>query len=108
MKKILNWITKYYLAIVLVMILLLGIYDIFLRIDNNKLKEQNTQLKEEIAALKVENEEQMETIIDRNQEIARLEMIAMDWQELFYAEIEFYPNEGYPYSDDYNFSTSCK
>lgn len=107
MKRILNWISKYYLAIVLVMILLLGIYDILLRIDNNKLKEQNTQLKEQVAALKVKNEEQMDTIIDRNQEIYRLEMIASDWRELFYAEIDFHPYEGYPYMD-YDFNTSCK
>ena len=97
MKKIINWIKTYYLAIILMALLLVSIYSILLRVDNNKLKEQNTQLKEEIAALKIETEEQMNTIIDRNQEIYRLEMIANDWKELFYAEINFHEDESYPY-----------
>lgn len=107
MKKIVNWIQKYYLAIVLVMILLLGIYNIFLRIDNSKIKEQNTQLKEELAKVTEERDNNWDLVIERNNEIYRLEMIAYEWQQLFYAEIEFYPYEGYPYMD-YDYSTSCK
>ena len=87
---------------------MLGIYNILLRIDNNKLKEQNTELKVNLAKVEEEKDYNWNLVIERNQEIARLEMIASDWRELFYAEIEFYPYEGYPHSDDYNFSTSCK
>lgn len=107
MKKIVNWISRYYLAIVLIAILLLGIYNIFLRIDNNKLKEQNTQLKVNLAKAEEERDNNWDLVIERNNEIYRLEMIAYEWQQLFYSEIEFYPYEGYPYMD-YDFSTSCK
>lgn len=107
MKKIVNWINRYYLAIVLIAILLLGIYNIFLRIDNNKLKEQNTQLKEKVAKVTEERDSNWDLVIERNNEIWRLEMVAYEWQQLFYAEIDFHPYEGYPYMD-YDFSTSCK
>lgn len=97
MRRVLKWLEQYSLAIVLVITLLLGIYNITLRIDNNKLKEQASELKVQVATLKAENEDQKNTIIDRNQEIYRLEMIANDWEELFYAAIGFHPYEGYPY-----------
>ena len=96
MKKVLNrinWEAVFLLVIVLISSITM-VYNIKV---NKKLTNENTQLKEEISALKVENEEQMDTIIDRNQEIYRLEMLSNEWKELFYAQIEFYPDESYPY-----------
>lgn len=94
MRTITQWFKRNYLYLVLVGLLLLGIYDVFLRIDNNKLKEQNAELREKVAALEVENEDQFNTIIERNNEIYRLQMMADEWKELFYAEIDFHPYEG--------------
>lgn len=94
MRRLTQWFKRNYLYIILVGLLLLGIYDVYLRIDNNKLKEQNAQLREKVAALEVENEDQMDIIIERNNEIWRLEMIAEEWKQLFYAEIDFHPYEG--------------
>lgn len=94
MRRITQWFKRNYLYLVLVGLLLLGIYDVFLRIDNNKLKEQNAELREKVAALEVENEDQFNTIMERNNEIYRLQMMADEWKELFYAEIDFHPYEG--------------
>lgn len=94
MRRLTQWFKRNYLYLVLVGLLLLGIYDVFLRIDNNKLKEQNAELREKVAALEVENEDQFNTIIERNNEIYRLQMMADEWKELFYAEIDFHPYEG--------------
>lgn len=69
-------------------------YGVFLQVDNNKLKEQNTQLKEKLVAAEEEAEHNFDLIIEKNNEIYRLQMIADEWKELFYAEIDFHPYEG--------------
>lgn len=69
-------------------------YGVFLQVDNNKLKEQNTQLKEKLVVAEEEAENNFNLVIERNNEIYRLEMMAEEWKQLFYAEIDFHPYEG--------------
>ena len=87
-------IEKYSLPIILLITLLIGIYSIFIRIDNNKLAMQNFELKEQISKLETELDNSEELLFDRNNEIIRLRMEADEWKELFYAEIDFQPYEG--------------
>lgn len=97
MNKFVNWLAKYYIAIILLVLILLTVYNILLRVDNSKLKEQNTQLKENIARVEEERDANWELVMERNNEIYLLRMEANEWEELFYAAIGFHPYEGYPY-----------
>ena len=85
MKKI---ITEYYL----VFILLFGMLSMIVL--NSRMEEENTKLKEKVAALEVRVEEQKDTIIERNGEITNLESVCNDWKWLFYSAIDYQPNEG--------------
>lgn len=87
-------IEKYSLPIILLITLVIGVYSIFIRIDNNKLTMQNYELKEQISKLETELDNNEELLFDRNNEIVRLRMEADEWRELFYAEIDFQPYEG--------------
>ena len=87
-------IQKYSLPIILVITLVIAVYSIFIRIDNNKLTMQNFELKEQISKLETELDNSEELLFDRNNEIVRLRMEANEWKELFYAEIDFHPYEG--------------
>lgn len=94
MRRLPLWLHKYSLPIILVITLVIAVYSIFIRIDNNKLTIQNCELKEQISKLETELDGSEELLFDRNYEIARLRMEADEWKELFYAEIDFQPYEG--------------
>lgn len=94
MRRLALWLHKYGLYILLTIIVLLLVYGIFIRIDNNKLKEQNTQLKEKVSSLETEVAAKQDLIIERNHEICMLEMEKNEWKELFYSAIDFHPYEG--------------
>lgn len=87
-------IEKYSLPIILLITLVIAVYSIFIRIDNNNLTMQNCELKEQISKLETELDNSKELLFDRNYEIIRLRMEANEWKELFYAEIDFQPYEG--------------
>ena len=87
-------IERYSLPIILLITLVIAVYSIFIRIDNNKLTMQNCKLKERISKLETELDNSEELLFDRNNEIIRLRMEADEWKELFYAEIDFHPYEG--------------
>lgn len=87
-------IEKYSLPIILLITLIIAVYSIFIRIDNNNLTMQNCGLKEQISNLETELDNSKELLFDRNYEIDRLRMEANEWKELFYAEIDFQPYEG--------------
>ena len=87
-------IERYSLPIILLITLIIALYSIFIRIDNNKLTKQNCGLKEQISKLETELDNSEELLFDRNNEIIRLRMEADEWKELFYAEIDFQPYEG--------------
>lgn len=87
-------IEKYILPITLLITLVIAVYSIFIRIDNNKLKEQNAQLKEKVSSLETEVAAKQDLILERNNEIYILKMERDEWRELFYAEIDFHPYEG--------------
>lgn len=94
MRSLALWLHKYGLYILLTIIVLLLVYGIFIGIDNNKLKEQNTQLKEKVSSLETEVAAKQDLILERNNEIYILKMERDEWRELFYAEIDFQPYEG--------------
>lgn len=94
MRRLALWLHKYSLPIILLITLVIAVYSIFIRIDNNKLTIQNCELKEQISKLETELDNSEELLFDRNYEIARLRMEADEWRELFYAEIDFHPYEG--------------
>lgn len=94
MRRLALWLHKYSLPIILLITLVIAVYSIFIRIDNNKLTMQNCELKEHISKLETELDNNEELLFDRNYEIARLRMEADEWRELFYAEIDFHPYEG--------------
>lgn len=94
MRRLALWLHKYSLPIILLITLVIAVYSIFIRIDNNKLTMQNCELKERISKLETELDNSEELLFDRNYEIARLRMEADEWRELFYAEIDFHPYEG--------------
>lgn len=94
MRSLALWLHKYSLPIILLITLVIAVYSIFIRIDNNKLTIQNCELKEQISKLETELDNSEELLFDRNYEIARLRMEADEWRELFYAEIDFHPYEG--------------
>lgn len=94
MRRLALWLHKYSLPIILLITLVIAVYSIFTRIDNNKLTIQNFELKEHISKLETELDNSEELLFDRNYEIARLRMEADEWKELFYAEIDFQPYEG--------------
>ena len=94
MRSLALWLHKYSLPIILLITLVIAVYSIFIRIDNNKLTMQNCELKEHISKLETELDNSEELLFDRNYEIARLRMEADEWRELFYAEIDFHPYEG--------------
>lgn len=94
MRSLALWLHKYSLPIILLITLVIAVYSIFIRIDNNKLTMQNCKLKEHISKLETELDNSEELLFDRNYEIARLRMEADEWKELFYAEIDFHPYEG--------------
>lgn len=94
MRSLALWLHKYSLPIMLLITLVIAVYSIFIRIDNNKLTMQNCELKEHISKLETELDNSEELLFDRNYEIARLRMEADEWRELFYAEIDFHPYEG--------------
>lgn len=94
MRRLALWLHKYSLPIILLITLVIAVYSIFIRIDNNKLTTQNCELKEHISKLETELDNSEELLFDRNFEIARLRMEADEWRELFYAEIDFHPYEG--------------
>lgn len=94
MRSLALWLHKYSLPIMLLITLVIAVYSIFIRIDNNKLTIQNCELKEHISKLETELDNSEELLFDRNYEIARLRMEADEWKELFYAEIDFHPYEG--------------
>lgn len=94
MRSLALWLHKYSLPIILLITLVIAVYSIFIRIDNNKLIIQNCELKEQISKLETELDNSEELLFDRNYEIARLRMEADEWRELFYAEIDFHPYEG--------------
>lgn len=87
-------IERYSLPIILLITLIIVVYSIFIRIDNNNLTMQNCELKEQISKLETELDNSKELLFDRNYEIDRLRMEANEWKELFYAEIDFQPYEG--------------
>ena len=87
-------IERYSLPIILLITLVIAVYSIFIRIDNNNLTIQNCKLKEQISKLETELDNNEELLFDRNNEIIRLRMEADEWKELFYAEIDFQPYEG--------------
>lgn len=87
-------IERYSLPIILLITLIISVYSIFIRIDNNNLTMQNCELKEQISKLETELDNSKELLFDRNYEIDRLRMEANEWKELFYAEIDFQPYEG--------------
>ena len=94
MRRLALWLHKYSLPIILLITLVIAVYSIFIRIDNNKLTMQNCELKEHISKLETELDNSKELLFDRNYEIARLRMEADEWKEFFYAEIDFHPYEG--------------
>lgn len=94
MRRLALWLHKYSLSIILLITLVIAVYSIFIRIDNNKLTMQNCELKEHISKLETELDNSEKLLFDRNYEIARLRMEADEWRELFYAEIDFQPYEG--------------
>lgn len=94
MRRLALWLHKYSLPIILLITLVIAVYSIFIRIDNNKLTIQNCELKEQISKLETELDNSEELLFDRNYEIARLRMEADELRELFYAEIDFHPYEG--------------
>ena len=94
MRRLALWLHKYSLPIILLITLVIAVYSIFIRIDNNKLTMQNCELKEHISKLETELDNSEELLFDRNYEITRLRMEADEWRELFYAEIDFHPYEG--------------
>lgn len=94
MRSLALWLHKYSLPIILLITLVIAVYSIFIRIDNNKLTMQNRKLKEHISKLETELDNSEELLFDRNYEIVRLRMEADEWKELFYAEIDFHPYEG--------------
>lgn len=94
MRSLALWLHKYSLPIILLITLVIAVYSIFIRIDNNKLTIQNCELKEQISKLETELDNSEELLFDRNYVIARLRMEADEWRELFYAEIDFHPYEG--------------
>ena len=94
MKKFFSWLNKNILYFVLLGLVLLLCYGVFLQVDNIKLKEQNTKLEKDLAETKTELDNTWNIVYDRNNEIYRLQMIADEWKELFYAEIDFHPYEG--------------
>lgn len=94
MRSLALWLHKYSLPIILLITLVIAVYSIFIKIDNNKLTMQNCELKEHISKLETELDNSEELLFDRNYEIARLKMEADEWKELFYAEIDFHPYEG--------------
>lgn len=87
-------IERYSLPIILLITLIIAVYSIFIRIDNNNLTMQNCELKEQISKLETELDNSKELLFNRNYEIDRLRMEANEWKELFYAEIDFQPYEG--------------
>ena len=87
-------IERYSLPIILLRTLVIAVYSIFIRIENNNLTMQNCELKEQISKLETELDNSKELLFDRNYEIDRLRMEANEWKELFYAEIDFQPYEG--------------
>lgn len=94
MKKFLKWFNKNILYFVYLVIFIGLVYGLFLQVDNNKLKEQNTQLKEKLVVVEKEAEYNSNLVIERNNEIYLLKMERDEWKELFYAEIDFHPYEG--------------
>lgn len=94
MRRLAYLLYKYLVPTLLSIILIICVYGIFIKIDNNKLKEQNTELKVKVSELQTNNKDLNNLIIERNNEIYRLKMIAEEWKELFYTEIDFHPYEG--------------
>lgn len=94
MRRLAYLLYKYLVPTLLSIILIICVYGIFIKIDNNKLKEQNTELKVKVSELETNNKDLNNLIIERNNEIYRLKMIAEEWKELFYTEIDFHPYEG--------------
>lgn len=78
-----------FLTVILGIVLLLNI---------NSLSKENTKLKEELAAVKVEKEDTFNTLIERNQELYLRNMELEEWKQLFYSAIDFHPDESYPYN----------
>lgn len=91
-KYLLEW-----LRISGVWVFLTIILSIVLLVNINSLTKENTKLKEELSALKVEKEDTFNTLIERNQELYNKKMECEEWKQLFYAEIDFHPDESYPY-----------
>lgn len=94
MRRLAYLLDKCLVPSLLSIILIICIYGIFIKIDNNKLKEQNTELKVKVSELETNNKDLNNLVIERNNEIYRLKMIAEEWKELFYTEIDFHPYEG--------------
>lgn len=94
MRRLAYLLYKYLVPTLLSIILIICVYGIFIKIDNNKLNEQNTELKVKVSELETNNKDLNNLIIERNNEIYRLKMIAEEWKELFYTEIDFHPYEG--------------
>jgi cell division protein FtsL len=94
MRRLAYLLDKYLVPTLLSIILIICVYGIFIKIDNNKLKEQNTELKVKVSELETNNKDLNNLVIERNNEIYRLKMIAEEWKELFYTEIDFHPYEG--------------
>lgn len=94
MRRLAYLLDKYLVPALLSIILIICVYGIFIKIDNNKLKEQNTELKVKVSELETNNKDLNNLVIERNNEIYRLKMIAEEWKELFYTEIDFHPYEG--------------
>jgi len=91
-KYLLEW-----LRISGVWVFLTIILSIVLLVNINSLTKENTKLKEEISALKVENESTSDALIERNQELYLRNMELEEWKQLFYSAIDFHPDESYPY-----------
>jgi uncharacterized protein YxeA len=91
-KYLLEW-----LRISGVWVFLTIILSIVLLVNINSLTKENTKLKEELSALKVENESTSDALIERNQELYLRNMELEEWKQLFYSAIDFHPDESYPY-----------
>lgn len=91
-KYLLEW-----LRISGVWVFLTIIFSIVLLVNINSLTKENTKLKEELSALKVEKEDTFNTLIERNQELYTKKMECEEWKQLFYSAIDFHPDESYPY-----------
>lgn len=88
---------KHYI-LVLIAVLLTSIVTItIIGNDNSNLTKENKELKERIAELEIENQNQHDAIIQKNGDIYTLEEILRELKQLYFDAIGFIPDHSYPY-----------